>query len=335
MVSLIRSGPRMIIIQPEHLEDLKHFILQNFDAFVCSLDVSFECAKEANTILYFVDEIATHVSKQSILEIIIINEDSETVLCRLYKLASTRLIRDIRPAPHLLILRVLGNHPSVISMIQSDIGGEIMTFKDAIELGNDISTIVALTEKPLNNNLSLTDLYDRFLKVDGKHFDYKRELRMHALKYLNRGIDNKDWNEIEIRIFDTFGAYKLHYDRFVEFFESLELGVIFGESWSQDSPRFMLTVEVYRIRFFTFKDPKEIKKILLGLEYTSTGQRVVDYDVYFKNKKIYWTSVIEKKMATSRDATALSIRHGIMEKLPKDCIDEILRLESEILKTRR
>lgn len=334
MVSLIRSGPRIIMIQPAHLENLKHLLLQSFDSFTCTLDASFECAKESSTILYLVDEIAPHISKQSILDIIIINEDSEMVLCKLFKLAPLNLIADIRPASHFLILRVLGNHQAVLSMIQSDIGGEIMPFKDAIELGNEATTIVALTENPLNGNLNLTDLHDRFLKVDGKHFEFKRELRMHALKYLNRGIDNKDWHEIEIRIFDTFGAYKLHYDRFVEFFESLELGVIFGESWSHDSPRFMLTVEVYRIRFFTFKDPIAIKRILLGMEYTASGQRVVDYDVYFKNKKIYWTSTLEKKTTTSRDVIALSIRKEIVDKLPSSCVDEILRLESEILKTR-
>lgn len=334
MVSLIRSGPKIIMVQPTHLEAFKHQMLKTFDAFTCPLDASFECAKESSTLLYLVNAIAPQINKQSILGVIIINEDSEMVLCKLYKLASLNLIHDMRPASHFLILRVIGDLQAVISMIQSDIGGEVMSFKEAIELGNDTTTIVALTEKPLNGNLSLPDLFDRFLIVEGKHFEYKRELRMHALKYLNRGIGNKDWHEIEIRIFDTFGAYKLHYDRFLEIFESLELGVIFGESWSQDSPRFMLTVEVYRIRFFTFKDPIEIKSILLGMEYTASGQRVVDYDVYYKNKKIYWTSTLEKKTTTSRDVIALSIRKEIIDKLPPSCVDEILRLESEILKTR-
>lgn len=334
MVSLIRSGPKILMIKPSRLDDLKNLLHHDFKAFSCTLDASFEYANEASTILYLVNEIAPQISKQNILEIFIINEASEMVLCKLYKKAFLNLIEDMRPAPHFLILRVLGDHDAVIAMMQSDIGGEIMSFKEAIEVGNEATTIVALTEKPLNDNLGIPDLFDRFLKVDGNYFEYKRELRMHALKYLNRGIGNRDWHEIEIRIFDTFGAYKLHYDRFVEIFESLELGVIFGESWSQDSPRFMLTVEVYRIRFFTFKDPIEIKRILLGMEYTESGQRVVDYDVYYKNKKIYWTSTLEKKTTTSRDAAALSIRKKIIEKLPAYCVEEILRLETEILKTR-
>ncbi|MHB1393884.1 MAG: hypothetical protein ACYCYE_12585 [Clostridia bacterium] len=42
--------------------------------------------------------------------------------------------------------------------------------------------------------------------------------------------------------------------------EWLELGIILGESWGKDNPRPMMSVEVYRVRFFTFHNPIYIKR---------------------------------------------------------------------------
>ncbi|HSN66458.1 MAG TPA: hypothetical protein VLS94_07445, partial [Fusibacter sp.] len=158
--------------------------------------------------------------------------------------------------------------------------------------------------------------------------------RMHGLQYLNVGISNKDWFEIEIRIFDRYSAYKLHYDRLLEVIESLELGYVLGESWSKDYPRLFMSVVVYRIRFFTFNEPSMIKNMLLGMEYLSDGTRIVDYDVYYNQKKLYWTDQREKKDPATRHLLGLKYREEILSRLSQESVDKLTRLEEEIIRTR-
>jgi hypothetical protein len=213
-------------------------------------------------------------------------------------------------------------------------GGEIISYKQYITNDKTDSTIIGLTEKPLGKGIVLTDFNENFLMVKGEYGRIKRELRMQALRYLNIGIGNRDWNEIEIRIYDIYGAYELHYDRMMEVFEDLDIGLVLGESWSKDYPKALLSVQVYRVRFFTFHDPAELKRILFGLEYLEDGTRIVDYDVYYDNKKTGWNINLLKKKREDRESQALIARNELFAKLSPDTLEKIKALEKEIIKTR-
>ena len=313
MFSLIRNGPRILLINTSHVPELIDWFRQNMNATVYDLDTAFEKANEESTIIYFVDDLKKPVTLHHIKDTLLILEEPDVILSKLLRSDKKSWVDDVRPAPHLLIMRAIGNLPLVLEKIQSDLGGEIGRFKEILDSGNDRTTLVALTEKPLNRNIKLDDFYDGVLRLDGNHFQFLRELRMHALTYLNTGFGNKDWYEIEIRIYDRFSAYKLHYDRLIELFEGLELGFILGESWSKDYPRFLMSVEVYRVRFFTFKEPRTIKWFLLGMEYLADGTRIVDYDVYYNQKKIDWNDTLRDKAPRARHLAGLKARGEIME----------------------
>lgn len=334
MVSLLRNGPRIILIQSSEQLALKEALIHNFHTIVSDWDNAFEKSNEFCTIIYLTDNLSSTIRYDSRYEVVAVLDEPEHVLINLFQEPYRSLITAIRPAPHIVIMRAVDNLSTVLDEVRKDLGGQIGSFSDILDQGNDQTTLLALTDKPLNRNLIISDFYPQFLKLEGKYHDLLKELRMHALKYLNSGIGKRDWNEIEIRIFDRYSAYKLHYERLIEVFESLELGFVLGESWSKDYPRFMMSVEVYRVRFFTFHDPKLIKQLLLGLEYLEDGTRIVDYDVYYNHKKIDWTDALEKGDPKGRNVAALLYRKRIVDRLTEDTIQSLKQYEAAILKTR-
>ncbi len=334
MVSLIRHGPRILLFKTSEPESLEHYLHEDFGATSYDMDTAFEKSTEDSTIVYITDEIKGTIHFTYDRNIMIIDEAPDILLCKIFNCSKRYLIEDVRTAPHILIMRATGDLENVLNQVQKDFGGTFGTFKEILDNGNDNTTLVAITEKPLNHSIGLNDFYPRYLQLEGNHFDHFKQLRMHGLQYLNVGISNKDWFEIEIRIFDRYSAYKLHYDRLLEVIESLELGYVLGESWSKDYPRLFMSVVVYRIRFFTFKEPSIIKNMLLGMEYLSDGTRIVDFDVYYNQKKLNWTDHREKNDPLSRHLFGLKYREEIFNKLGQDSIEKLTRLEEEIIKTR-
>lgn len=335
MFSLVRSGPKIYVVHALEIERLKNVLINDFEAIEYDMDTAFEKASEYYTLLFLTDKSTDVLDDEEVKVILLIKKEADAVICRFFSWEHQSLILSLRPAPKILILRVIGAVETVLEDMQKDMGGDIGSFKDMLDAGNQYSTLVALTEKPLNRNMRLKDLFSATLKLQGKHPEFVKALRMHALKYLNTGLGNRDWNEIEIRIFDRYSAYELHYDRLIELFEALELGLVLGESWSKDYPRLFMSVEVYRVRFFTFYEPKYIKQLLLAMEYTEDGTRIVDFDVYFNHKKMDWTDALEKDSPRSRLQAGLVFREQLHMKLGSSSKVEFDRLERQVLATRK
>lgn len=335
MLSLIRSGPRILAFASQDIDDLFNCMVESFDAEPCDLTSAFDIAREDHTIIFLAKEMKSVLTGEDILKMLVIKTSPAAILCHLISGNRTDLIDEVRTAPRTLIMRAPGDQEAILHQMHEDLGGTISTFADIISHGNENTTLIALTSRPLNHSVHTTDLYEKVLRLDGNHYEYLKELRMHALQYLNIGIANKDWNEIEIRIYDRYGAYKLHYDRLISIFETLEFGIVLGESWSKDYPRLFMSVEVYRVRFFTFFDAKTIKRILLGMEYLDDGTRMVDYDVYVDNKKISWTDSLLPSDPRARSLAGTTSRGELLAKLNPSDLDELLETESLIVKTRK
>lgn len=334
MFSLVRSGPKILVFKTNQVSALRELFEKSLGAVEYDLGTAFDKATENYTILFIAEQMEEVLEEEQIKEILIVKEEADILLCKLIKIDEDKLIKDVRNAPRILILRVIGEMEQVMGQIQEDLGGELGSFKDMLDSGSQHTTLVSLTEKPLNRNMKISDLFSKTLRLEGNHAYFLKELRMHALKYLNAGIGNRDWHEIEIRIFDRYSAYELHYDRLIELFEALELGLVLGESWSKDYPRLFMSVEVYRVRFFTFHDPKVVKQMLLGMEYTEDGTRIVDFDVYYNHKKMDWPEALKKEDPRSRVQAGMKYRQELFNRLGSSEKDELLRLESEVMKTR-
>lgn len=336
MFSIIRRGPKSLIIESNNVLEVKRYLSKNFNASrKCDLKSAFQQANEECTIIFIVEKAKDIINSKECLDIFIIQEEPDVILCRVLNNDIKKYITYSRIAPRIIFMRVFGDLNKIIEKIEEDnkeryVKGDVINI---LENYNDKGTIVAFTDKPLRKTFNVSDIYKEALYIEEKYSTLIRKMRTDALRYLNAGLDNKDWYEIEIKIYDIYGAYNLHYDRLLKILEGLELGVILGESWSKDYPRLFMAVGVYRVRFFTFYDPKYIKKILVGAEFLEDGMRIIDYDVYYNRKKINWTDVIENNLR-SKNLLSEKYRKEILNKIQKSDLDDIKLLESEIIKTR-
>ncbi|MGE5676775.1 MAG: hypothetical protein ACM3ZR_01845 [Pseudomonadota bacterium] len=334
MLSLIRGGPKILLFESENAEELKKYFINEKGAYKNDFEDVFENAGEEHTIIFFVDRITEVVDLDRTDGALLIAEEPDVVLCSLLNDNRGSLVRRSRIATRIILLRVMGDMEKVIEEVKKDyecVEGNVI---DILNTQNEKGTVIVLTEKPLHRNISFKrDVYKKALFIREKYTPLMRELRSHALKYLNSGLGNKDWYEMEIRIFDRYSEYKLHYERLLNIVEWLELGIILGESWGKDYPRPMMSVEIYRVRFFTYYDPIYIKKMLLGLELLDDGTRIVDYDLYFNRKKLNWSDAADEGIKL-RHLIGVKYRGEILSKLNGEEITELHEMENRILATR-
>jgi hypothetical protein len=111
----------------------------------------------------------------------------------------------------------------------------------------------------------------------------------------------------------------------------LDCGLILGESWGRDAALAFHSVGVYQIRLFTYLEPLEIKRITLGLEYDNDGNRIVDYDLFKKRKKLSWSQVRSKEYK-KRDDLGFYYRKELVKELTEDTKFELMALELKLRK---
>lgn len=334
MISLVRNGSRSIYIKTKEIDLLINFFKSHFNAQEIDIQIIQDRSREYQTVLFISDDLSDKSDDNQSARSLLVSQEPVVVLSDLVNYNTCDMIENIQPGANFIIMRATGNLEKIVYAIQKDLGGEIISYDQYIKNDNSDYTIIGLTERPLNKGIVFSDFNENFLMIKGEYGKIKREIRMQALRYLNIGIDNHDWNEIEIRIYDQYGAYNLHYERLMEVFDDLDIGLVLGESWSKDYPKALLAVQVYSVRFFTFKNPIDLKRILFGLEYLSDGTRIVDYDLYYKKDKLPWNKNLKRRKKEDRYKEALIARNELLDKLSDDTIKNIKELEKDILESR-
>jgi hypothetical protein len=333
MFSLVRSGPKILLFESGNIQGLKDYFIQEKNAYVYNFDEAFENAGEDHTIVFVTNKITDVVDIQGISEGLIMAEEPDVILCNLLNDKMSHLVVRSRIAVRIILLRAMGDLDRVVNEIGRDYKAVQGDLIEVLNSYNEKGTIVAITDKPIHRTVRAKDIFKKALFIEERYRPLLRSLRSNALKYLNSGLGNKDWYELEIRIFDRYSEYKLHYERLLNIMEWLELGIILGESWGKDYPRPMMSVEVYRVRFFTYYDPLYIKKILLGLELLDDSTRIVDYDLYYNRKKLNWSDAADEGIKV-RHLIGEKYRKEILSKLSEKEITELREMEDKILTTR-
>ncbi|WP_053957670.1 hypothetical protein [Inediibacterium massiliense] len=332
MLSLVRSGPKILVLGSNHVHEIISYCKKMFEGYVCDIDTAFEKSNDQFTIVLLTEKSKQILHLTDIENILVLKENIENILNKMLNDKMYDKISYSRIAPRIIVMRCFGNTQKILDQIKEDHYGSIGTFHKMLEEHNH-GVVIVFTTKPLHKPIGLCDLYDKSLFIQQNYPSLIQDLRIHSLKYLNIGLDNKDWYELHIKIYDSYGEYLLHYERLFKVMEDLELGLILGESWGTDAATIFYSVGIYRIRFFTFYEPKVIKKILLGLEYLEDGTRIVDLDLYHKRKKIHWSDVREKNI---KDKITLSnkFRKEIFSNLKQETCNQVLVLEEKIKNTR-
>jgi hypothetical protein len=333
MVSLIRSGPKILLLETNNLSEFKEYILGHLNAYESCVNTALENSGESYLIIFLVKKLKNTIRIEEIEDVFIIKDLQDEFFCKILNDGKSNLISHARMAPRIILMRTIGDSSKVIQSIAKDFSASIDSFENVLDNSNNSGTVLTFVEKPLNKNVKFKDLYGQALFINEQYHNLIRNLRMHGLKYLNEGIGNKDWFEIEIKIYDIYGAYDLHYKRLMKVLDGLELGIVLGESWGKDTPRFLMTVGIYRLRFFTFYPPQYIKRILVGLEHLEDGSRIVDYDIYFHRKKIDWVDITEKDLKV-RKYISKKYRDDIYARLDEDERSSLINLENQIIASR-
>lgn len=335
MISILRSGPKLIVFGSTKVEDLTAFLKENLSGMVTDLNSALEIAEEDNTVVFITGPGKKVAVLNDIKSIVLIPKPSDYVFSSLITLGGASLIADSHTAPGNLIMRTIGDFDKIAEAIENTYGGKTMPLLGCLDRGNSSQAILSFTEKPLNKKLSLSDLKHCHMLIDMDANRLYKRMRSQALRFLNEGLVGVNWNDVQIRIYDRYSKYKLHYDRLSLILDNLEIGLILGETWSKDYPRFLLSVLVYQVRLFTLLDPVEIKRILLGLEYLDDGTRIVDLDLIWKGQKVDWPQAIEKNTSGyDRKDLAIVYRKQMLDKLDPEDKDKLSMLEEQILKSR-
>lgn len=253
-----------------------------------------------------------------------------TALAGIFNAGLTPLIQRIDMGPRQLVMRVPDNIPRVMEMLSKDYEGKIVSWNQGVRMGNKDQTILGFTTQRLHQKLDENAFWHHCLLIDQPLYECYGQLRKEALIYINHSLGEGSWYEYRINLYDAKGAYETHYKRFTHVVAALELGMILGENWTRDHALTLFSVLAYQLRLFTFVPPHEMKELLMGLEYDDEGNRLADFDLYHRNRKVAWTSienVLGKKGKRNKALEGAACRTRLLSRLPINDRKRLAQLE--------
>lgn len=335
----IRGGPRALMLEPKDSEFTRTAFL-NHPKMILHMASSpdmkdsyykmFNSAKESMTIVHLAKQMKPLLSfeNQDYTDVFVVDSEAEALLIEIINAHDTYGINRVRMAPKQIVMKIIGNPALYFEAVKEDVHAEAVHLS---ELYEKVSTgaIILLTEESLTKNLRLDEFMSEALVCDESYAEVKRHLTTNQMKYANAALQNRDWFEMKIKIYDSYGNFKTFHDRLMAVIDDLDLGFVFGESWGTDAALAFLSVGVYTVRLISFLPPKEIKAILLGLEYDAEGHRLVDYDLYHKRFKISWSD-IRQKGQKYRDEVGIAMRSVLDERLTEQGKNDLLENDAII-----
>ncbi len=331
-MNFVRSGPRYLFIKVDDSEDFTERLSQKTKVSRLEFQAAIRLAAEESVIVFLSDQ------ENKSLKV----EDSDLILC--LELNSTALlamilneaelsqaVKKITAGPGQLVMRIPEKGEKVVEEIIENYQAQEVSILEGIDYGSSESTIISFTEQPIKSKIkSLRKVKDNILVNKEATLVYE-ELRRDAVRYITHGLEDHQWSELKINIYDSDELYDLEYQRLITILSDLEAGIILGESWTKDHAFALFSITAYQVRLFTFLEPIEIKKILFAFEYSSQGDRLVDYDLFNKSHKISWGEILNDNHRHDRKELAFKYRKKIMNELSEAAKERYFELEKEIV----
>ncbi|MEA4876655.1 MAG: hypothetical protein VB083_01975 [Aminobacterium sp.] len=341
MINVIRKGAPLLILKGAK-EAIVEWLQNNFEAEIISLE-----GKSFEETLGSVEQGQAGLIVKNMNEsdeippvVLVTTSHPDKILERIINEKATTMIEYAERLPRVIFFRVFGDYRTVLKEIQNDFGGRLDKIGSNLVFASENPGVpVCFTEKSLKKGLAFQrgDLLEEGLFIDMPFEELFKRLNSSALHYFNAGLNNRDWNVMEVRLYDADKQYWLHTRRLRLALEGLEVCMVIGEGWGKDYAHILMPVPVYCIRILTFLEPFMVKRALMGLEYTEDGQRFVDLDLYHNRKKISWGDVpggeIVPRSERERPRTTLSMafRKEVMAALDERECAEIQDIEEAIL----
>ena len=330
-MNFVRSGPRYLFLKVKDPEFFSQNISEKTEVRRLDFETAIKLAAEESVLVFLSD----HQNKSFKVE------DSDLILY--LPLNSTALlavilnepqlsqsVKKITAGPGQLVMRIPKDGHKVIEEIIENYQAKEVSILEGIDQGSADSTIISFTEQPIKSRLKSLKKVRNNILVNKESTLVFEELRRDAVRYITHGLEEHQWSELKINIYDSDELYDLEYKRLMVILSDLEAGIILGESWTKDHAFALFSITAYQVRLFTFLAPIEIKKILFAFEYNSQGERLVDYDLFNKSKKINWAEILNDNQRHDRKKLAFKYRKEIMSELSEAAKERYFELENEI-----
>lgn len=288
MLRLVEAGPKMIAIRTKEQQQVADYLIKEFDCLVMEkLGMGFSPEK-TRCIIYVVDE----QGNADTAKYLGVYQPLEFILCHLMTSPVQSMITNIRALPPMIIFNGMGNIAALTEKMQKEFSCEAVGLDGLLHHENNEGVLVTFLVEDMPGQRKF---HDKLLFVHQEYASLLKYLSIHAPRYLAKAFAPDAWHMVDIRMFDRYEAYEVQYKRLLEAVEMLGLGYIVTETWDREVTAFADPVGAYRIRLLTFMKPIDLKKLLVGLEYSQGGTRIVDLDLFWHGKKISWKDLLDDK----------------------------------------
>lgn len=312
----LRLGPQYMFLHTANPSQVEA-VLTGLDAVRGHhFATTFSNAGENDSIILLAPPTAM-TTPDSIYAVFMVPQPAAMVLARLISADVASDLDKVELGPGFLLMRIPTSGSALIDRLAEEYDGRKVDLLGGVASGHSGDTLLSFTVHPMSTTIASSDMEPELLLIHRPTSSLFRELRQGAVRYFTEALkeDESEWYELRINIYDAYGNYQLHLDRLITVLEELETGLILGEQWTRDHAFALLSVTAYQVRLFAHWHPLEIKYLLLGLEYNADGQRIVDFDLYYKNEKINWVQTLRGKRKQSRAAVGMAARDALLAKL--------------------
>lgn len=328
---LFRMGPRYLFLRTESIDEITNFLVGNLNGKIVEFREGFEKATEHCTLCFItsINYEKTYVEDAEKI-VLVQNSGSSAILSAFISSHVCNLLDKVDMGPALIVMRVPGNEKKVIEKCKEIFDGKEVNMIEGIGIGERNDTVIAFTKKELTGPVA--DFLETKLLIPQPVRVVQERLRLEGLRLITQSLDDSQWYELRINIYDSYGKYEEHYNRLMFILSKLQLGMVLGESWTKDFAVILYSVMTYQVRLFTFFKPHEVKKVLMALEYTAEGKRLVDFDLYYKNKKVYWHDVNKNRgKGINKVDEAKTYRQELYGKLKAEDIKILENMETPLV----
>lgn len=328
---LFRMGPRYLFFRTENIDETTNLLEVKLGGETIDFMEGFEKASENSTLCFITDTNHDKTRVEDAKKIVLINDVASVILSSIINNDACDMLDRIDMGPSFIVMRTAGNEDELLDKLKELFSGREVKLIDGIGIGEKDDTIIAFTNKAITGSVASSDFLNKMILIHKPSAEVREKLRLEGLRLITQSLNDNHWFELRINIYDSEGKYQENYERLMYIMSKLEVGMILGESWTKDYAVLLYSVMTYQVRLFTFYTPQEVKKILMALEYGANGKRMVDFDLYYKNKKVYWNDVNKSKgRKKTKQEEAMTYRQSLYEKLQAEDIEVLEAMEKSI-----
>lgn len=328
---LLRMGPRYLFMRTEAIEEITNYLEVSLNGETTDFQQGMERASENSTLCFITDINLEKTCIEDAKRIVIINDVASVILASIINSHVSELLHKVDMGPTSMVMRIADNGDKLMDRLKVVFAGQEVDWIDGIRLGEKDDTIIAFTNKAINGPVPAADFLNTKLLIPQPAREVQGRLRVEGLRFITQSLNDSQWYELRINIYDSMGKYQENYDRLMYILTKLEIGMILGESWTKDHALMLYSVLAYQVRMFTFFTPQEVKMLLMALEYTADGNRMVDFDLYYRNKKVSWADVNKTKARRNKLDEVKAYRQSLYEKLKQQDIETLEIMEKSII----